>query len=67
MTAQKKWAERGKVRYMSGAYDSLHGDGTIKMAREIDANLVLLSFTGTAGEREKWNWKLVKPFVERAH
>ena len=67
MTTKETWAERGRVRYMTGAYDNLHSDLVPRMAKEIDANLTLISFTGTAGEMEKWKWRLVKPFVRRAH
>ena len=49
MTTIEKWAQRGTVRYMSSAYINLDGHTSIDIAREIDANLTLVSFTGTSG------------------
>ncbi len=67
MPDQVTWAQRGKVRYMTSAYENLDGDRLIDLAKDIEANLTLVSFTGTTGERERWKWKVIKPFIERAH
>jgi hypothetical protein len=45
-----------------------YSDDVIEIAKRLDANLILLSFTGTSGEdKERWNWRLIKPFVQHAH
>lgn len=67
MAAEEKWAQRGTVRYMSSAYINLDGHTAIDLARGIDANLTLVSFTGTSGRRERWKWKAIESFVQRAH
>lgn len=65
--ASQQWAQRGTVRYMSSAYINLDGHTSIDIAREIDANLTLVSFTGTTGRRERWKWKAIESFIQRAH
>ncbi len=67
MSLNVNWDQRGKIRYMTSAYISLHGDFGVNMAKDIGANLTLLAFTGTAGEREHWKWRSVKPFVQKAN
>ncbi len=67
MADSQQWAQRGTVRYMSSAYINLDGDRAINIAREVDANLTLVSFTGTTGRRESWKWKAIQSFVQRAH
>ncbi|MBM3933441.1 MAG: DNA repair protein RecN [SAR202 cluster bacterium] len=54
-------------RYIKDDVNS-YGDAALDVAKEIDASLILTSFTGTSGEeKERWNWRLLPAFVENAH
>lgn len=55
------------TRYLKDDVNS-YSPEVIRIAKRLNANLILLSFTGTSGEdKERWNWSLIKPFVRKAH
>ena len=58
--------EIATTRFMKDDVNT-YDESLIDIAKEINANFVLLSFTGTSGERETWNWKLIPEFIEKAH
>ena len=55
------------TRYLKDDVNS-YSPEIIEIAKRLDANHILLSFTGTSGEdKERWNWRLIKPFVRQCH
>ena len=54
------------TRYLKDSTSS-YDEQVINIAKQINANFILLSFTGTAGERERWNWRLIPDFVKKCH
>lgn len=44
-----------------------YDESLIDVAKETNSNFILLSFTGTSGQRETWNWKLIPEFIEKCH
>ena len=55
------------TRYLKDDVNSYSSE-IIEIAKRLDANHILLSFTGTSGEdKERWNWRLIKPFVRQCH
>ena len=67
MTAENAPVTIVNTRYLKDDVNS-YSEDVIRLAKDIDANLILVSFTGTSGEeRERWNRKLIRPFVQKAH
>ena len=54
------------TRYIKDDINS-YSENVINVAKEVNANFILLSFTGTSGKTEKWQWKLLPDFIQKAH
>lgn len=66
MATTPSWTGISTTRYIKDGANTYHED-TIESAKDMNANLILLSFTGTSGDRERWHRKLIPAFVEKAH
>lgn len=66
MLDKDRWVDVPNARFIKddrGTYDLK----LIDQAKDLNANFILLSFTGTSGSRELWDWKLIQSFVQRCH
>lgn len=66
MPPADRWVDIANARFIKDDRNT-YGEELIDQAKKLNANFVLLSFTGTSGERERWHWRLIPSFVRRCH
>ena len=66
MPTTPDWAGIASTRFIKDDANT-YDEHVIQTAKDVNANFILLSFTGTSGKRERWQWKLIPEFVRKCH